>query len=237
MYKNLKNIFQFKYETNETHNIMKFLFIKIAIKKNKYNKIYIICKNGTKKEVKQGYIKGMRINFVGNKNNCTFYEPLQKFKNCKLTLVSGCDVTFGELQNKNIPITGINGLNLCARKSTIKIGKNLYLGHGSDIYLCDNSYFKIGDDCMISEFLRVRGGDGHKIYDNRTKELLQKNPHIEIGNHVWIGQNVTFLKNAKIGANSIIGTFSIVTKVFDRENVILAGNPAKIVKENINWEK
>lgn len=237
LWNKLKNVFRFKYETNDTHHIIRILFIKITIKKNKYNKIYIICKNGIKKEVKQNYIKGMRINFVGNKNTCTFYEPLQKFRNCQLTLINGCDVTIEELQNKNIPITGINNLRIRAIKSTIQIGKNLYIGNGSDIYLYENSYFKIGDNCMISEFLRVRGGDGHKIYNNQTKEIVQQCPHIEIGNHVWIGQNVTLLKNAKIAANSIVGTFSIVTKVFNKENVILAGNPAKIVKENVNWEK
>jgi len=30
---------------------------------------------------------------------------------------------------------------------------------------------------------------------------------------------------------------SVVTKPFEESNIILAGNPAKIVKRNINWDR
>lgn len=35
--------------------------------------------------------------------------------------------------------------------------------------------------------------------------------------------------------NSIVGACSVITKQFEEENVILAGNPAKIVKQNVKW--
>ena len=43
------------------------------------------------------------------------------------------------------------------------------------------------------------------------------------------------LKDVTIPPNSIVGADSLVNKSFDRENIIIAGTPAKIVKENINW--
>ncbi len=34
---------------------------------------------------------------------------------------------------------------------------------------------------------------------------------------------------------SIIGASSVVTKRFDENNIAIGGNPAKIIKRNINW--
>lgn len=47
--KKLKNIFQFEYETNDTHNIIKILFIKIAIKKINITKYTLFVKMVLKK--------------------------------------------------------------------------------------------------------------------------------------------------------------------------------------------
>lgn len=58
---------------------------------------------------------------------------------------------------------------------------------------------------------------------------------ITIGEHVWIGANVSILKGCKIPNNSVIGTGAIVTKKFEKEGICIAGNPAKVVKEEINW--
>ena len=71
----------------------------------------------------------------------------------------------------------------------------------------------------------------------RKKELLNPDSDIEIGNHVWVGQDVTILKNTKIGNNCVIGAGSLVNKNFIENNVVIAGNPAKIVKYDINWDR
>jgi len=43
------------------------------------------------------------------------------------------------------------------------------------------------------------------------------------------------LKGVTIGDNSIIAAGSVVTKDVPN-NCLVAGNPAKIIKENIDWE-
>ena len=47
--------------------------------------------------------------------------------------------------------------------------------------------------------------------------------------------NAVILKNSIIPDNSVIGAYSVVAKKFDEENVVIAGNPARICKRNINW--
>lgn len=50
-----------------------------------------------------------------------------------------------------------------------------------------------------------------------------------LGDFVWLGFGVYVLPGAKIGNNTIVGAGSIVTKEFP-DNVILAGNPARIIR-------
>ena len=53
---------------------------------------------------------------------------------------------------------------------------------------------------------------------------------IKIGNKVWLGGQSVILKNCQIGDKSVVAFRAVVTKNFPK-NVVIAGNPAKIVKK------
>lgn len=93
----------------------------------------------------------------------------------------------------------------------------------------------IGNNTIISFNVEISCTDTHSICDMENR-LINRGKKVEIGDNVWICKNVTILKNTKIADNSIVALGSIVTKQFEQKNVILAGNPAKIVKENIKWD-
>tara|TARA_B110000503_G_scaffold72285_1_gene111814 strand:- start:1009 stop:1188 length:180 start_codon:yes stop_codon:yes gene_type:complete len=58
-----------------------------------------------------------------------------------------------------------------------------------------------------------------------------------IGNNVWIGLNSIILKGVSVGDNTIIAAGSVVTKSFGN-NLVIGGNPAKILKRDIEkWRK
>jgi serine acetyltransferase len=42
-------------------------------------------------------------------------------------------------------------------------------------------------------------------------------------------------KSVSIGNECIVGGRGVVTKRFTSENVVIAGSPARVVKENIQW--
>jgi len=120
--------------------------------------------------------------------------------------------------------------------SSVVIGEDT-TSNGTEIWLLENnSSVIIGKEVMFSDNIYIACSDTHSIIDENGK-LLNIGKSIEIGNHCWIGKYVRILKNTKIADNSIVALGSIVTKSFDETNVVLAGNPAKIVKTGVNWDK
>ena len=92
----------------------------------------------------------------------------------------------------------------------------------------------IGKNCMFSSHLVFSCTDCHSILDMENN-LLNRAKTIEVGDHVWIGRNVTLTKSAKIPNGCVIGFNSVVAKKFEKDNCAIAGNPAKVIKENIKW--
>ena len=90
------------------------------------------------------------------------------------------------------------------------------------------------NDLGISSEIVIRTGDSHSVL-NESGERINPAKDVVIGNHVWIGHRVLITKGVSIPENSIVGTGAILTKAIDKCGVVIAGVPAKIVKENINW--
>ena len=89
----------------------------------------------------------------------------------------------------------------------------------------------IGEGCVISENVIIRDSDNHKIKGNNKLETAS----INIGNHVWIGMNAVVLKGVTIGDGAIIAAGAVVTHDVP-SNTLVAGVPAKIIKQDVSWE-
>ena len=125
-----------------------------------------------------------------------------------------------------------------ANKCSIKIGSNLSAGTTQILCYHSASSISIGRDCLFSWNEIIRAGElPHLLFDYKTGEFLNKSCKIEIGDHVWLGQNVAIMKNVTIPKDTIVGAFAVVTRRFKKEHSVIAGNPAKICKKNIHWEK
>lgn len=118
----------------------------------------------------------------------------------------------------------------------IAIGSETTIG-GAHIAATENySRITIGKDCMFAQDIEIRTGDSHAIYDNNNKRI-NKAENVYIGDHVWIGTKAIILKGAIIGNGSIIASGSVLTKNKYTNNCIVAGNPARTVKEEISWTR
>ena len=59
--------------------------------------------------------------------------------------------------------------------------------------------------------------------------------NINIGDNCYIGSGVKFTPNSGVSNNSVCAMGSVVSKNIKEESVVIAGVPAKVIKENINW--
>ena len=53
---------------------------------------------------------------------------------------------------------------------------------------------------------------------------------VHIGDNVWLGDHSTVLKGVTIGDNSVVAARAVVTRDVP-PNVVVAGSPAKVIKE------
>lgn len=95
----------------------------------------------------------------------------------------------------------------------IVIGNNVLIA--SKVYISDHSHGKITKEALS--------------LPPSKRKLYSKGPVI-IENNVWLGEGVVVLPNVTIGENSIIGANAVVTKSIPKNSVV-AGNPARIIRE------
>lgn len=77
--------------------------------------------------------------------------------------------------------------------------------------------------------------DFHQL--SRNSDNTNNDTSISIGNHVWIGCRSTILKGSDIPDGCVVGANSNVVSQFSLENSVLAGNPARNIKNGISWKE
>lgn len=90
---------------------------------------------------------------------------------------------------------------------------------------------------MLSGHILILDTDYHPIYNKSNMQRINHDKEIHIGDKVWIGANVTILKGTNIGNNIVVGASSLVAGNLLAENSIYSGNPIKIIKKDIVWNK
>ena len=177
------------------------------------------------KELKQKYPDGKYEDFRGNK--IFFDETLADainvyFKGNNNVLEIGRNVTVGSLD----VAYGCNGW--------CKIGDNTDI-LGAQFHISEAG-ISIGSDCLFSIGIILRTHDAHHIFDKTTHKRLNYAKDIIIGNQVWIAYNATLHGGCEIGDGSVVGERSLTSSRFG-DHVVIAGSPAKVLRENICWSK
>ena len=110
----------------------------------------------------------------------------------------------------------------CGRN--IHIEKNVFINSGCKFQ--DQGGVYIGENSLIGHNV-ILATLNHDMDPYHRADLHPKPIHI--GKRVWIGSGSMILPGITIGDNSIVGAGSVVTKDVP-PNVIVAGNPAKFIK-------
>lgn len=108
----------------------------------------------------------------------------------------------------------------------IHVGVNSKLGVQVNNYIQGNGGIYIGDYVTIARNVGIISGN-HDVYDH-SKHIDKE---VRIGDHSWIGMNVMIMPGVVLGPRTVVGAGSVVTKSFPDGYCVIAGNPARLIKE------
>ena len=121
----------------------------------------------------------------------------------------------------------------------VQIGFNCLIGAGLSVEIGNYTIFADNVTVMDNNNHPVNPADRYIIYRNTPYNSDYRgwkysvSAPVVIGNNVWCGSGVRINKGVTIGDGAVIAANTVVVKDVPA-NCICAGNPGKIVKENID---
>ena len=176
----------------------------------------------------------------------------------KSAIIEGCNHIFGNRANvilmdgaqKEQVLIGDScwhrGRIIVQTQGKVILKPHSQIGENTDIFSVN--HIEIGAYTAIAPNVTICDNNNHPISPEQRR-LMRVNPPghdsklwkhsvsspIVIGENCWIGANARICKGVTIGDNSIVAACAVVTKDVPA-NCIAAGNPAKIVKRNIDLD-
>lgn len=160
---------------------------------------------------------------------------------------------------KIIRARGVFGLylvNFIFQKLLRITSRRVFLLHFTNVVSAERGFELTGDGENAERCLRVNGGiliqagngvkvdrsvligpgvkivSGNHDLDDFSKESVPCDP-IEIGAGCWLGANAVILPGVKLLPGTIVGAGSVVSRSFGVGNVVVVGNPARIVRQRL----
>lgn len=113
---------------------------------------------------------------------------------------------------------------------TLRLGNHFNLGPKS-LIIC-NKEISFGEDVQTSWNCTLMDTDQHDLVDHQGNVTNNDRP-IHLGDNVWIGCHSILTKGTTLASNTTVGAGSVVHGVHEEPCVVLAGNPATIVKSGV----
>lgn len=123
--------------------------------------------------------------------------------------------TLIENSNEFVCIAGSSGTAYC------KIGQK--------VHITKNHFFDVSGGLTIKDLTRI-AGRGSQFWTHGGQRDQRA---IVINDKCYVASAVRISQGVEIAENSFIGLGSVVVDTFDEPNVLIFGNPAKIVKKDI----
>lgn len=140
----------------------------------------------------------------------------------------------GPFELRMEPKSVIGSLNMfrCG-KWALEFRRSSLLKLGEESKIINQHYFDLFGDIVIDSNTIIAGVRSQFW----THGNMDGSVNICIGKGCYIGSGVKFAPGVHIPDESICALGSVVTKQFTEKNTLIAGVPAKVIKENLNWKK
>lgn len=148
---------------------------------------------------------------------------------------------------------GLYLVNFVFQKILRITSSRVRLLHFTNVISADSGFELVGEGEFAERCLRINGGimiqagngvrldrsvligpgvkiiSGNHDPDDFGKPSIPGAP-IEIGEKCWIGANSVILPGVRLLPGTIVGAGSVVTRSFGEPHVVVAGNPARVVR-------
>lgn len=115
----------------------------------------------------------------------------------------------------------------CDYGCNISVGDNFFANY--NCVILDVNKVTIGKNCMIAPNVSLFSAT-HPVRAEERYLGVELGKPISIGDNCWIGGGAIINPGVTLGNNVVVASGSVVTKSFG-DNVVIGGNPAKIIKE------
>lgn len=114
----------------------------------------------------------------------------------------------------------------CDYGYNIRLGENFYANY--DCVFLDVCEIRIGDNCFIAPGVHIYTAT-HPLNAKERITGAEFGKPVIIGHNVWIGGRAVINPGVTVGNNVVIASGAVVTKDVP-DNVLVGGNPARIIK-------
>lgn len=159
---------------------------------------------------------------------------LKEFVRRLFAIPRGCAVPFGVKWrlgqligfNRHVPWP-VHFTSTVHAPSRVKLGKATFPGDSPGCYINAQNGIEVGDFTNLGPSVGLISAN----HDPLKNDQWLAAPPIKLGKHCWLGMHAVVLPGVTLGDNTIVGAGAIVTKSFPHGYVVLAGNPARVVRE------
>lgn len=146
-----------------------------------------------------------------------------------------CSIHLG--RGARISITGTVNVNRGVRifvndGGLLEIANRSYINDCSTVTCFE--HIKIGSRCAVSWNTNILDSNIHELLVGGASRPRSR--PVIVGDDVWIGTGATVLAGSTIGDGSVVAAGSVVTAVVP-SGVAVAGNPARIVHQDVRWRQ
>ena len=160
-------------------------------------------------------------------------DMLYDFNNIRPTLRKEREEIIKKIFNKTGESCWVESPFFCDHGYNISVGENFFAA--TNCVMLDCGKITIGDNVLIGPNVGIYTVN-HAFDSKERAEGYEISKPVNIGDNVWIAGNVSIVGGVTIGSDSVIAAGSVV--IHDIPNkVIVAGNPARIIREITDDDK
>lgn len=115
----------------------------------------------------------------------------------------------------------------CDYGQNIHVGESFYANF--NCVILDAAKVTIGDNCMLAPQVGIYTAT-HPIDPVERATGIEFAKPITLGDNCWVGGMAVINPGVTLGNNVVVASGAVVTKSFP-DNVVIGGNPAKIIKQ------